>query len=893
MTVRFPFLLTVCVAALIGGFPVRAAGPLQRLPNTTLQLPPAPPALGFTATNAFPSLVFTNPIAIASPPGETNRLFIVEKRGRIIVITNLLAPTRTVFLDITDRVSTSDSIASEEGLLGLVFHPGYATNRFFYVFYTGNDNTGSGTTRHDILSRFTASETDPNQALAGSEVKLLRQRDEASNHNAGDLHFGPDGYLYVSLGDEGGANDSFNNSQRITNDFFSAILRIDVDKRPGSLPPNPHPAATTNYAVPPDNPFVGATQFNGLPVNPATVRTEFWAVGFRNPWRMSFDMLTGTLYCGDVGQSTREEVDVVTAGANYGWAFWEGNVPGPKSNQAPPGFVHTPPLRDYGRSDGVSVIGGRVYRGQRLSQLYGAYVYGDYGSGRIWALRHTGTNVTEHTLLLVDDLNSIGVSGLAAFGRDPSNDDLLYADEQNGTNGRIKRIVYNTVTNGVPFPPTLADTGAFTNLLSLAPAPGIVPYDINVPFWSDYALKWRWFSVPDTNRVITFNRDANWLFPTGTVWIKHFELELTNGLPESRRRLETRFLVRTTNGVYGITYRWGNSLTNATLVPEEGMDETFVVDTGGGVLRTQVWHYPSRVECLQCHTAAGGYALGFNTAQLNRDFDYGGAITNQIAALSLAGYFHTNVTALHTLRALAAPTNDAVSLEYRVRSWLAANCVYCHQPGGSAQGALWDARITTPTADAGLINGPLADDPDPAHRVIAPGSLSNSVLLTRIATRGPGQMPPIASTVPDPQAIALISAWITNDLPAWESFADWQLRFFGSTNAPDAAPDADPDHDRAVNLLEYLAGTAPTNSAQAWQISAARSNQTVLILLPQPANRAVQVEVATDLFSPNPWTPLDVAPNAPFFPASNRVAVVPDALDPAASRFYRARIFAP
>jgi mono/diheme cytochrome c family protein len=323
------------------------------------------------------------------------------------------------------------------------------------------------------------------------------------------------------------------------------------------------------------------------------------------------------------------------------------------------------------------------------------------------------------------------------------------------------------------------------------------------------------------------------------------------------------------------------------------MDETFVVDTGGGVLRTQVWHYPSRVECLQCHTAAGGYALGFNTAQLNRDFDYGGAITNQIAALSLAGYFHTNVTALHTLRALAAPTNDAVSLEYRVRSWLAANCVNCHQPGGSAQGALWDARITTPTADAGLINGPLADDPDPAHRVIAPGSLSNSVLLTRIATRGPGQMPPIASTVPDPQAIALISAWITNDLPAWESFADWQLRFFGSTNAPDAAPDADPDHDRAVNLLEYLAGTAPTNSAQAWQISAARSNQTVLILLPQPANRAVQVEVATDLFSPNPWTPLDVAPNAPFFPASNRVAVVPDALDPAASRFYRARIFAP
>ncbi len=721
----------------------------------------------------------------------------------------------------------------------------------------------------------------------------MRQLDEASNHNGGDLHFGPDGYLYVSLGDEGGQNDGFNNSQIITNDFFSAILRIDVDKRPGSLPPNPHPAATTYYAVPPDNPFVGATQFNGLPVDPARVRTEFWAVGFRNPWRMSFDPDTGLLYCGDVGQSQREEVDLVWPGANYGWAYWEGNIPGPKSNQAPAGFVHTPPLRDYPRSEGLSVIGGRVYRGTRLSQLYGAYVYGDYGSGRIWALRHSGTNLTEHTLLLSDDLNLLGVAGVSAFGRDPSNDDILYADEQNGTNGRIKRIVYNTVTNGPPLPPTLADTGAFTDLASLTPAPGIVPYDVNVPFWSDYALKWRWFSVPDTNRVITFNRTGNWLFPTGTVWIKHFELELTNGVPESRRHLETRFLVRMTNGVYGITYRWGNATTNATLVPEEGLDEWFVVDQGGGLLRTQRWHYPARVECLQCHTAAGGFALGFNTAQLNRDFDYGGTRTNQIAALSLAGYFHTNVTALHTLPALAAPTNHAVSLEFRVRSWLAANCAQCHQPDGPAHDALWDARITTPTAEAGLINGPLAHDPDPAHRVIVPGSLSNSVLLTRIATRGPGQMPPIGSTVPDPEAIALFSAWITNDLLAWESFADWQLRFFGSTNAPEASPSADPDADRAINLLEYLTASSPINPADAWRISALRSNDQLVIQVPQPANRAIQVESTTTFPGANPWTPLDTPANAPFFPASNRIVSVPDALDPSTARYYRVRIFAP
>jgi len=568
------------------------------------------------------------------------------------------------------------------------------------------------------------------------------------------------------LGDEGGLNDNQNNSQRITNDFFSAILRIDVDKRPGSLTPGTHPAATTNYAVPPDNPFVGATHFNGLTVNSNKVRTEFWAVGLRNPWRMSFDPETDVLYCGDVGESAREEIDLIVGGGNYGWAYMEGNLTGPKYAQAPPGFIHTRPLLDYPRSQGFAVTGGLVYRGQRFAQLYGAYVYGDYGTGKIWALRHSGTNVTENTLLLTDDLNSINTAGISAFGMNPANDDLLYADEQNGSNGRIKRLLYNNTTNGAPLPPTLADTGAFADLTTLTPEAGIVPYDVNVPFWSDNAHKSRWFSVPDTNLVIGFEPDANWSFPTGTVWIKHFELELTNGLPASRKRLETRFLIKNAAGVYGLTYRWDESVTNATLVPEEGMDEEFVIDDGGGILRTQTWHYPSRVECLECHTAAAGYGLGFNTGQLNRDINHDATITNQIAALCLAGYFNTNVTETETLRKLASATNDSFSLEYRVRSYLAANCAQCHQPGGPAHDALWDARITTPTEDAGIVFGPLANDTENSGQyIIAPNSLTNSMLLTRIAKRGPGQMPPLASSVLDTQAIALVSGWITNGWP--------------------------------------------------------------------------------------------------------------------------------
>jgi hypothetical protein len=322
-------------------------------------------------------------------------------------------------------------------------------------------------------------------------------------------------------------------------------------------------------------------------------------------------------------------------------------------------------------------------------------------------------------------------------------------------------------------PPTLADTGAFTNLSSLpdsttplAPAPGVVPYDINVPFWSDDAQKTRWFSIPNTNLDIGFFPTNNWSFPTGAVWIKHFDLEITNGVPASRHRLETRFIVKNTAGVYGVTYRWGNSLTNATLVPEEGMDESFVIYSGSSILRTQTWHYPSRSECLTCHTTVGGGALGFNTAQLNRDKDYGIGVANQLTALSEAGYFSNGVPDPATLLALAPATNTAASLEFRVRSYLSANCVQCHQPGGAGpQQANWDARISTPLVSQGIVNGLLVNNfADTNNRVVKPGSLTNSILYYRVAVLGAEHMPPLATSVINTQAVALLSQWITNGL---------------------------------------------------------------------------------------------------------------------------------
>src|SRR5437667_1114698 len=181
------FCCAVILAGAGGFISAQPSGPVQRVPNTTLKLPAAPPVFGYSVTNAFGSLTFTQPVALATPPGEINRLFVVEKTGRIVVLTNLTNPTRTVFLDIAGRVL----VGGEQGLLGLVFHPGYATNRYFYVFYTLNTSTSAGTGRHDRLSRFEVSPDNPNAALPNSERPIITQFDEFENHNAGDLHFGP------------------------------------------------------------------------------------------------------------------------------------------------------------------------------------------------------------------------------------------------------------------------------------------------------------------------------------------------------------------------------------------------------------------------------------------------------------------------------------------------------------------------------------------------------------------------------------------------------------------------------------------------------------------------------------------------------------------------------
>lgn len=859
-----------------------------------LRMPLNPPTYGYTFVNAFGAVGFANPVAIATPPGETNRVFVVEQDGIIAVITNLAAPTRTVFLNKVGTILAG----GEEGLLGLAFHPGYASNRQFYIFYTVTATSSQGAGRHDRLSMMRASAANPAAADTASETILFEQFDQASNHNGGDLHFGPDGYLYISLGDEGNGDDSLANSQRIDKDFYAGLMRIDVDLRPGNLMPTAHPANTNNplreirYRIPADNPWVGSNSFNGFAINPANLRAEFWAVGLRNPWRFSFDT-NGDLYLADVGQNTREEVNLVRRGGNYGWNYREGLIARPGSGAPPAGVIFDHPIVDYGRgtgtNQGTSVTGGVVYRGTNLPALHGAYIFADYLTPNVWMLRANGTNVVPFPRIAVE-------GSISGFGHDPRNGDVLIADQSEDT---IKRLVLDTTTPiGNPLPPTLFHTGAFTNLHTLAsptaaltPNTGMVPYDLNVPFWSDNALKTRWFQAP-TNQDFGFAAEGNWTLPSGLGWVKHFDLELTNGVPSSRVRLETRILVKNAAGLYGVTYRWGSSLTNATLVPDEGLDEPFVINDAG-TIRTQVWHYPGRGECLQCHTSVGGHILGFNTPQLNRDFAYAGGTSNQLDHFRRAGYFTTAISNLTALRSLAPADDESSSLEWRVRSYLAANCAQCHQPGGTGLGN-WNAALSNTTEVANIINALLVNNGgDPANRTLVFGDVPHSMIRTRMALRGPGQMPPRASSLVDTQGLALITRWIQTGSPGFENFPQWQMAHFGSTNSAVSLATADPDGDGANNYEEYATYSDPNLDTSHWGINNLYLTGFAHIQYDPRINRAIVIEWATNLGPGAVWRHLDMPLNTPHYPAFNLPRTITDTTPRTVQKFYRGRVSLP
>jgi glucose/arabinose dehydrogenase len=334
--------------------------------------------------SAFPSLTFTNPLDLQAPPDNSNRIAVVTQPGVIYIFPNLPSVTQPkVLLDISDSVV----FGGEQGLLGMAFHPDFTQNRHFFVNYVAPNP------RRTVIARFTVSAANPDSADKTTRLVILEVGQPYENHNAGQLAFGPDGYLYIGMGDGGSGGDPLNNAQNNAV-LLGKFLRIDVNATGGGK----------NYTIPPDNPFLGNSQ---------GYREEIFAYGFRNPWRYSFDEAANRLWVGDVGQGAWEEIDIVEKGKNYGWRIMEGS-----HCYNPPAGCNTTgltmPVWDYDRSSagGSSVTGGYVYRGTAIPEMYGKYVYGDFISGNIWFLTYDGISPPVNTLFSASGLN------ISSFGVD-------------------------------------------------------------------------------------------------------------------------------------------------------------------------------------------------------------------------------------------------------------------------------------------------------------------------------------------------------------------------------------------------------------------------------------------------------------------------------------------
>ena len=332
---------------------------------------------------AFPNISFNRMVFLTHAGDGSGYLFLVLQEGQIIVFQNNDdVESLIVFLDIRDRVDDSEN---EEGLLGLAFDPHYESNGYFYVHYTASSPARS------IISRFSVTVDDQQKADIESELVILQINQPYDNHNGGHIAFGPDGYLYIGLGDGGNGGDPHGNGQN-NRTLLGTILRIDVSDS----------SEQKKYGIPPDNPFAGLKY----------EKNEIWAYGLRNPWRFSFDEETGLLWVGDVGQNKFEEIDIVEKGGNYGWNVLEGFHCHPDSTSSCDSEEFEAPIVEYDRDEGCSVTGGYVYRGSIFNFLYGSYIYGDFCSGLIWALNYDGTKIVDVTILVDSDLI------ISSFGED-------------------------------------------------------------------------------------------------------------------------------------------------------------------------------------------------------------------------------------------------------------------------------------------------------------------------------------------------------------------------------------------------------------------------------------------------------------------------------------------
>lgn len=710
-------------------FPVRP----RRIPWTTSRIYGSPdPPLPYEAQLAFPGLKFLEPVTITSAPGTT-RLFVVQRNGQLFSfpdspdceVADLFGNLKSAMPDLTDTY-------------GMTFHPQYPERPFVYVCYILENDTEDGS----VIARFDVHPTEPPQLDLESQKIIFRWK--SGGHNGCSIKFGPDGYLYFSTGDGTGPNppDTLRAGQDVSN-VLSCILRIDVENGSPDRP----------YAIPEDNPFI---DLEG-------VRPEIWSYGFRNPWKMSFDRTTGDLWVGDVGWQTWELVYRVQRGGNYGWSVTEGTQSiHPNEKRGPTPIL--PPVMQHDHSEARSITGGFVYHGQRLTELQDAYVYGDYSTGKIWALWYDGVQVTKH-LELADTPYQI-----VAWGE--TNDGELFFLDHARTN-QIYRLVPNRTSNrSEQFPTRLSETGLFSSVREHLPAAGVVPYSVQAGYWADGTQAIRWMALPCAARI-QGDLEGEWVFPDGTVFLRTVVMPADAESAGPLRRLETQILHRENDSWRPYSYHWNDVQDDADLVPAEGLVVEWDARRSAGSPRNpgiqeaseqhvSTWRIASRSECAACHTANWGAVLGVNLRQTNVGVGTDSPPHSQLADWYRQGLLEQRPSDdLLARDHLTNPYDESADLNHRARSYLHANCAHCHRPGGGGN-ALIQLDFSLPLAKTKTLNQqPTQGTFDlPEAAIISPGDPFRSVLFYRLAKFGPGRMPHLGSLLVDDDGLRLIHDWI-------------------------------------------------------------------------------------------------------------------------------------
>ncbi len=681
--------------------------------NQRLLGSPEPPS-EMVAVPAYPKLPVKRPVAVEWEPGS-DRMLVLENFAWDTYKTTLKR-----FVDRPDAASLETLLeipGDGELAYGICFHPQFQTNGYFYL---GCNGKGPGAEHHSRIVRYTLAREAPWRIVEGSRFVIIEW--PSNGHNGAAAAFGKDGMLYVTSGD-GSPNSDAHHAGQNTASLLSKVLRLDVDGAP----------AGKAYQVPPDNPFAGN----------AAVRPETWAYGLRNPWRITSDVLSGQIWVGQNGQDLQEYAHLLERGANYGWSEYEGSrlfQPGQLRGPAP----FTSPTIEHDHASFRSLTGGFVYRGKRFPQLDGAYLYGDYGTGRVWAAKHDGKRLLWHRELADTPL------AIAGFGTSPAGQ-ILLADHLGDA---IMRLEMAPPRGGkqLPFPQRLSETGLFAEAAKLQPAAGVFPYEINAPAWHDGAASIRLLALPGQSVLepagVKDEGWKSWPLPDGVALVQTLTLPAGDGVPA--RRVETRVLLKQAADWFGYSYLWNEAQTDATLVSKAGQELT---------VGQQKWTVPARSQCVLCHARGANYALSLTTAQLNREVIVDGRGEPQLPLLAKLGLIKSSP--VEPQPRLVNPHDLTAPLPERMTAYFATNCSHCHRHEGGGNSLMDLSPWITGEAQHLIEAKPQHGDYSlPNARLIAPGDATRSVLPVRVSSRGAGQMPPVGTTKPDFAGLSLIYQWL-------------------------------------------------------------------------------------------------------------------------------------